>query len=293
MASEYSARADAEGELSAPIEGTDWAKVARQFTGILRLELRRQLFSRRALVLYFLALAPLAVVAIWSVSPFPVERLAGPIDAAPFFAFIYTSYLGTSIFLSSLILFMSLFRNEFLEKSLHYYFLTPVRRSVVVVGKYVAALIATASVYAISTALLYLLMMVPWGLDELSRFLFRGPGMGHLLTYVGISVLGCIGYGALFLLAGLIFRNPIIVAVLFTAWETINFLLPSWLKKLSVFFYLWSLFPIQLSDGPFAILAEPTPAYISVPGLLIFTVAVLTLASWRARTMEITYGGEE
>ena len=255
--------------------------------------MRRQLFSRRALVLYLLAFGPLGLVAIWSMSPFPVQRLSGPIDAAPVFAFIYTSYLGTSIFLSSLILFMSLFRSEFLEKSLHYYFLTPVPRSVVVVGKYVAALIATASVYAVATALLYLLTMIPWGPSELSRFLFRGPGLGHLLTYVGISVLGCVGYGALFLLAGLIFRNPIIVAVLFTGWESINFLLPSWLKKLSVFFYLWSLFPIQLADGPFAVLAEPTSPYVSVPGLLIFTGAVLVLASWRARTMEITYGGEE
>ncbi|MEM8998117.1 MAG: hypothetical protein AAGF23_25265 [Acidobacteriota bacterium] len=287
------APATASTPQSAPGVGTDWARVSRQFTGILRLELRRQLFSRRALVLYFLALAPLGLVAIWAVSPFPTRYFSGPMEAAPFFAFIYTSYLGTSIFLSALILFMSLFRSEFLEKSLHYYFLTPVRRSVVVVGKYVAALIAAGGVYGISTALLYLATMSPWGLGELSRFLFRGPGLQHLLTYVGISVLGCVGYGAIFLLAGLIFRNPIVVGVLFTGWESINFMLPSWLKKLSVFFYLWSLFPIQLSDGPFAVLAEPTSPLVSVPGLLIFTGAVLTLASWRASTMEITYGGEE
>lgn len=281
------------GAVSQGIPGPDWARIRRQFVGILRLEMRRQLFSRRSLVLYFLAFAPLGLVAIWTVSPFPGRHFSGPMEVAPFFAFLYTSYLGTSIFLSALILFMSLFRSEFLERSLHYYFLTPVRRSVVVVGKYVAALIATAGVFAIATALLYLLTMSPWGLSELSRFLFRGPGMAHLLTYVGISVLGCVGYGAIFLLAGLIFRNPIIVAVVYTGWESINFLLPSWLKKLSVFFYLWSLFPIQLSDGPFAVLAEPTSPYISVPGLLVFTGLVLTLASWRARTMEITYGGEE
>ncbi|MEM1182801.1 MAG: hypothetical protein AAGM22_30935 [Acidobacteriota bacterium] len=275
------------------VPGTDWARVRRQFFGILRLELRRQLFSRRSLVLYFLALAPLALVAVWSISPFPERSFQGPMDVARFFAFIYTSYLGTSIFLSALILFMSLFRSEFLEKSLHYYFLTPVRRSVVVFGKYAAALIASGGVYGISTALLYLLTISPWGLGEASRFLFSGPGLGHLLTYVGISIMGCVGYGAIFLLAGLLFRNPIFVGVLFYGWEAINFILPSWLKKLSVFFYLWSLFPIQISDQPLAVIAEPTSPLISVPGLLVFTGAVLPLASWRASTMEITYGGEE
>ena len=42
----------------------------------------------------------------------------------------------------------------------------------------------------------------------------------------------------------------------------------------------------------FAVLAEPTPAWISVPGLLIFTGIVLFLASVHIRRMEISYAGE-
>jgi hypothetical protein len=38
--------------------------------------------------------------------------------------------------------------------------------------------------------------------------------------------------------------------------------------------------------------AEPTPAYLSIPGLLIVTAAVLALASYRIRRMQINYGGE-
>jgi hypothetical protein len=38
--------------------------------------------------------------------------------------------------------------------------------------------------------------------------------------------------------------------------------------------------------------AESTPAYLSIPGLLIVTAAVLALASYRIRRMEIDYGGE-
>ena len=270
-------------------------RIRRQFAGVLRLELRRQLFSRRAMVLYFLAFVPVALMGLWAITPFPERSLSlrSPGDAGALFAFIYTGYLGTSVFLSCLILFMSLFRAEILGRSLHYYFLTPVRREVIVVAKYAASLLAVAGVFAVATALLYLLTMSPWGLGELSRFLFQGPGLRNLLIYIGISMLGCVGYGALFLLAGLVFRNPIIVAVLFASWESLNFFLPGWLKKLSVFFYLWSLFPIQLPTGPFAILTEPTPALVSVPGLLVFTLLVLVMASWRARMMEITYGGED
>jgi hypothetical protein len=38
--------------------------------------------------------------------------------------------------------------------------------------------------------------------------------------------------------------------------------------------------------------AEPTPAWISIPGLLIVTVLVLFLAGTRIRRMEIRYGSE-
>lgn len=56
--------------------------------------------------------------------------------------------------------------------------------------------------------------------------------------------------------------------------------------------YLNSLVPIPLNEGPLAILVEPTPAWISVPGLLFVTALVLGLASLQIRRMEIRYGGE-
>lgn len=271
----------------------DWGLMGRQWLGVLRFELRYQLLSRRALILYFLATMPILLVTVWALTPLPERTLDGPLTAAPVFAFLFTGYLGTSIFLSCLILFMSLFRSEILQRSLHYYFLTPVRREVIVAGKYCSALIASAGVYAITTAVLYLIFMAPWGLGELSRYLFQGPGLGHLLTYMGIAMLGCLAYGALFLLIGLVFKNPIVPVLLFYGWENVNYLLPSTLKKASVLFYLWSLMPIQLSDGPFAVVAEPVSAFVSVPGMVLFALVVLVVASWRARTYQVTYGGDD
>ncbi|HYE73225.1 MAG TPA: hypothetical protein VEF04_07840, partial [Blastocatellia bacterium] len=75
-------------------------------------------------------------------------------------------------------------------------------------------------------------------------------------------------------------------------WEWLNFLLPPMLKKISVIHYLHSLVPVPINEGPFAVVGEPTPAWISIPGLLIFTIVILAIASVKIRRLEITYGGE-
>ncbi len=271
----------------------DGGLIGRQIAGIFRLELRRTLFGRRALALYFLTFAPVLLVLLWAISPAPEHlMMRAPMDAVPMFGGMFELYLRTSIFLSALILFMSLFRSEILQRSLHYYLLTPVRREVLVVGKYLTALVAACAVTAAATAALFFLTFVPWGLGELFRFLFQGPGLGNLVTYIGIAVLGCAGYGAVFLLMGLFFRNPVVAAVIIWGWEAINSLLPSLLKKASVIFYLQSLYPVPLPAGVITVLGDPIPAWISVPGFLVFTALVLALASWRARRMELSYGGD-
>ena len=101
------------------------------------------------------------------------------------------------------------------------------------------------------------------------------------------------GCGAFFLVVGLFFRNPIIPALVLYGWEAINFLLPPLLKKISVIHYLNSLTPVPAPEaGPFGVMVEPTPAWISVPGLLILTVLVLIAAGTRIRHMEIRYGSD-
>ena len=271
----------------------DWGLIIRQILGILRLELRRNLFSRRAFALYFLAFAPVALFLVWAVSP-ATSYFAGPTESvAKLFAPFFVLYLRTVIFLSALITFMSLYRSEILEKSLHYYYLTPVRRWVLVAGKYFSALASSCAVFAVSTSALFLLTCLPWGPGEASRYVFQGPGFGNLTAYVGIALLGCVGYGAVFLLVGLFFRNAIIPAAFIWGWEAINFVLPPMLKKVSVIYYLRSLYPIPLPEGFVEVMvAKPVSPWLSVPGLMIFTVLVLTFAGWRARHMEINYGGD-
>lgn len=273
--------------------GLDWGLMARQVWGVLRIELRYSLFSRRALASGFLAFAPVGIFLLWALTPVAREFASGgATHGMATFAWIYAGYLRSAIFLSALILFMSTFRGDILQRSLHYYFLAPVRREVLVVGKYLAAWIAGSLTFIVSTSLIYLLVFIPLGLGELTRHLFQGPGLGHLLSYLMISVLAIGGYGAIFLLMGLFLRNPVVVAVLIWGWEGINFVLPALLKKFSVIFYLQSLYPVPLPTELLATIAEPISPWLAVPGLLLFIVLLLAAAAWRCRRLEIHYGDD-
>jgi hypothetical protein len=64
------------------------------------------------------------------------------------------------------------------------------------------------------------------------------------------------------------------------------------LKKVSVIHYLNSLMPVPVYEGPFAVVAEPTPARIAVPSMLGVTIIVLALAGYRIRHMEVRYGSD-
>lgn len=267
----------------------------RQAVAIIRLEVRKTLFSRRAFLIYLLAFAPVLLMAALTLIGSGAGRdirsnFAG---ANMIFAGIYDGLiLRTIVFFGCAWIFMNLFRGEVVDKSLHYYFLAPVRREVLVVGKYLSGLVSSVLLFVGTTlgsiAFLYLALGYPQNV----RYLFDGPGLAQVSTYVGITILACIGYGAIFLLFGLFFRNPIIPAVAVYGWESINFLLPPVLKKLSVVHYLHSLAPIPISEGPFALIGDPTPAWVSIPGLLGVTTLALVLASWKIRRMEIRYGGE-
>jgi len=114
--------------------------------------------------------------------------------------------------------------------------------------------------------------------------------MAQLLTYAGITILACIGYGAFFIIVGLFFRNPIIPALALYLWEWINFLLPPLLKKISVIHYLNSLVPIPVSQGPLAVINRAHTCLDCIPSLLVVTALVLLGAGYRIRHLEIKYG---
>ena len=270
-----------------------WALWIRQIIAILRLEAKKNFLGRRAILIYLLALAPVLLLAAIALVPDTAREMRSGNLAFTVFANIYEGLiLRTIIFFGCAWIFMNLFRGEIVDKSLHYYFLAPVRREVLVAGKYLSGLLTAIILFAGSTAGALFFFYFARGYPANVNYLFDGPGLGQVFAYLGITILACIGYGAAFMVIGLFFRNPIIPALVAYGWEWINFLLPPVLKKISIIHYLHSLAPVPVPEGPFALVADPTPAWISIPGLLVMTTLVLVFAGLRIRRMEIRYGGE-
>ena len=194
---------------------------------------------------------------------------------------------------------MNLFRGEMMDKTLHFWFLAPARREVLLAGKYGAGLIASSIIFAFGAMLSFFIMLWPHSSAEVQAY-WQSAGLSHAFWYLTASVLGCIGYGSVFVAAGLLLRNPIIPAALLLAWESINGFLPALLQKLSVLYYLQSLCPVPPptdKDMPALLkllLAPAAPASHAdaIIGLLVVTALVLVIASFAIRRMQISYGAD-
>jgi hypothetical protein len=274
-------------------ESSSWSLWLRQIGAIMRLEIKKNFLGKRAVLIYLLALMPIGLLALIAVVK-PNDRAW--IDFAQYpllFSAIYNALiLRTVIFFGCAWIFMNLFRGEIVDRSLHYYFLSAVRREVLIAGKYLSGLVTATILFTTVTLVSMFLTFFAHFFSASVRFFLDGAGISQMFTYVVITMLACVGYGAFFMVVGLFFRNPIIPSLVLYGWEWINFLLPPLLKKFSVIHYLNSLVPVPLSEGPFAVVSEPTPAWIAIPGLLIVTVLVLFVASRRIRRMEIRYGSD-
>jgi len=273
-----------------------WGLWLRQIRAIVGLELQKNFLSRRSILIYLIAVLPLLPLLILAVVRPPGNEFDFNNLGKIYAVFYHGLILRTVIFFGCAWIFMNLFRGELVDRSLHYYFLSAVKREVLVAGKYLSGLITSIVLFTATTVVAMWLLYFPHFSSQSARYFTEGRGLGQLLAYAGITMLACVGYGAFFLVVGLFVRNPIIPALLLYGWEWLNFLLPPLLKKISVIHYLNSLMPIPLNlvvtEGPLAVVAEPTPAYISIPSMLFVTILVLILAAYRTRHMEISYGND-
>ena len=268
-----------------------------QIAAVLRLEMRKTFFSRRGLWVYLLALAPLLIFAGHSATMLIRHRPCDFGEDTNIFATTFQLLdLRIVLFFGCLGIFMNLFRGEVVDRSLHYYFLAPVRREVLVVGKYLAGMIAAIVIFTTSTILQWAALYAHFPVTMIEAYLRGGNGWTHLAAYAATTALGCIGYGSVFLLMGALFRNPIFPAAAILLWESINAFVPPLLQKASVIYYLKSLCPIEATPAvgpPFSLLivnADPIAPELAISGILLFTLLVVVITALQVRRMEINYG---
>ena len=208
-------------------------------------------------------------------------------------------YLRVAIFFGCVGIFSNLFRGEMMDKSLHYYLLAPVRREVLVAGKFLSGLTAAIVIFGGSTLLQFPAMFWHHGRELMSAYMFAGPGLSHLVSYFLAAVLACIGYGSLFLAAGVLFRNPLIPAAALLVWEGINGIPAGSAQEVQ--HYLLAAIHLPDSDACatqgrknimqlLIIDIDPAPAHMAILNLLLLAAFVIVWAAMRARKLEIAYG---
>jgi ABC-type transport system involved in multi-copper enzyme maturation permease subunit len=209
-------------------------------------------------------------------------------------------FIRLAVFFGCLGIFMNLFRGEILDRNLHFYFLAPVRRELVMLGKFLAGLLATCVIFVTSEVLQTIAFLWHYTPGARELYLYHDHGLEYTAIYIGITVLACAGYGAFFLVAGMFFRNPILPTAVILIWEWINPFLPSVLKQISIIYYLKALCPIEIPAPPgttplMALLvsnSDPISAPVAVLGLGIVVLLALYISSIQVRRLEINYTTE-
>ena len=199
------------------------------------------------------------------------------------------------LFFACVVVFAGVTRRDVRHRTLHHYLLCPVRREVLLAGRFAAgtaiafAFVGAGTVVAYALAHLQLLGAERFAVE---RFFTAGPGLAHLGVYLAVVLLGAVGYGAVFTALGHFVRNPIVPVIAVAGWESLTPWLPPGLKAITVYHYLRGLCPVPIAEGPFALLGEPPAPWLAVLGLLLLAAALLALAGWKLRRSEIDYGDE-
>jgi ABC-type transport system involved in multi-copper enzyme maturation permease subunit len=203
------------------------------------------------------------------------------VDSATVFnVAIWTVYLRFIVPALGVFYGASLIADEVEDKTITYLFTRPIRRGAVVLGEYLAYLVHVLATVLPSVAILFVLM-VPFG------------GMATvyvtLVKDLGVIALGLAAYGALFLLAGVVLKRPLVAGLVFAfGWEPIALAMPGYLRHLTVAYYLQALSPRAIPvEDTFSVLqtlnSDLPSAAASVLALAVTTVVTLILAM---RTVE-------
>lgn len=277
------------------LKAQPWSLYAGQIGVLVRNEVTRNLFTRRRLWVYFLAFIPIVFLLIRNLvsrGQFSAD-IQEETEALAILIQLY--YVRLGIFFACMGIFTWLFRGEIVQRTLHYQFLVPVRREVLVIGKFLAGCIVSIVLFEVAVLASFYLFYSRYGAAGQS-YMFEGPGLSQLGSYLLVTALACLGYGSVFLALSLLFKNPIVPGAILLGWESISPIFPSWAQHLSVTFYLKHLCPTTLSSSGFmalfTVVPNPVSPFISVFGLCCLALAVLVLSCFLIRRVEIMYTAE-
>jgi ABC-type transport system involved in multi-copper enzyme maturation permease subunit len=253
---------------------------------IFDLSLGQMLWSRRSVFLGLLVGGPVALAFAVRVSAlFVVEvnvnRARVPGDAI-FGVMMWLLYVRFIVPVLGVFYGTAFIADEVDDKTITYLFTRPIPRRAVVFGKYLAYLVCSA-LLVLPSAMLVFFLIVP----------IRGGSIAQafpaLLSDLGMLAIGLAAYGAVFAFVGTRVRRPLLIGLLFAlGWEPTVLVVPGYLKRLSVAYYLQALVVHELpqDSGPLVILEafrESPSVAVAIVALIVIVVGALWLAG---RTVE-------
>jgi ABC-2 type transport system permease protein len=255
---------------------------------VFDLSLGQMLWSRRTVFLALIVGSPLALGVLFRVLEIMGitggVRIEGASVGGPtiFGGMIWLLYLRFIIPVLGVFYGTALIADEVDDKTITYLFVRPIPRGAVLVGKYLAYLATTVLVVLPSVVVLYLLV-VPLGHGSLAA------GFPALLKDLALLGAGLAAYGAVFAFIGAYFKYPLVTGLVFAfGWEQLALLLPGYLRRLTIAYYLQALVPHSMPQEGLggalqALFREVPPVWVSVVWLTGYIVVFLALA---ARTAE-------
>ena len=248
---------------------------------VFGLSFGEMLWSRRTIFMALVVGSPVVVALaariVQSMGTAPLRVNGVQVDAVSMFgAIIWILFLWFIVPVLGAFYGTSLIADEVDDKTITYLFTRPVRRGAVVVGKYLAYLMCTALVVLPSVMVVYFLM-VPFR-QVPSSFI-------PLVIDLGVLGLGLAAYGALFALVGTAIRRPLMAGLVFIfGWELVTLVMPGYLKRFTLAYYLQTLVPHSMPAGDAvsllqgAVFRDPPSAGASIGALVVAIAVSLILA---------------
>ena len=250
---------------------------------ILDLSIGEMLWSRRTVFMMLIVGAPVLIALIVR----GLVSLGAPILDGPnnirmtgpaiFGMMIWIFYLRFTIPVLGVFYGTSLIADEVEDKTITYLFTRPIPKGAVLIGKYLAYLLATIFVVLPSVMLVYLLIVPIQG--------SLGGSFLDLLKDLTLLALGLAVYGAVFAFIGAKFKRPLLIGLVFIfGWEQAALAFPGYLKYFTVAFYLQALVPHAMPRGSAveliqSIFRETPGLTTALLGLFVIWAVFLTLAT--------------
>jgi ABC-2 type transport system permease protein len=250
---------------------------------VFDLSLGQMLWSRRSVLLGVLLGGPvllatiLRIVSTFHESSFRVNGAEAG-GSAVFGMMMWLLYIRFIVPVLGVFYGTSLIADEVDDRTITYLFTRPIPRSAVLVGKYLAY-VACTILLVLPSVMLVFFLVVPTGGGSV------GEAFPALLMDFAMLTFGLLAYGALFAFVGARLKRPLIVGLVFVlGWEPGALLLPGYLKRLTVAYYLQALVTHEMpQDSAIAVLLQvvrETPSIgLSVTALAVVTAVTLWLAA--------------